>query len=120
MLHSQTKLLKHKLGTGKTYTVSLSLLRLFQIRSACNDERQYVVFLTAMTHAAIEACSTKIRALMERYRECGRLGLDVRWLNKVNLERVFSGATHPAPSKDQAYIYAGTVYQVCPSMINEH
>lgn len=98
-------------GTGKTYTISLSLLRLFQIRSTCECDSQYVVFLTAMTHAAIEACLSKLRSLIDHYRECGRLGMNVNWLDKVNIERVMSGSTHAGPSKDETYVYAGTVYQ---------
>ena len=79
----------------------------------CEGESRFIVFLTAMTHAAIEACVSKLRTLIGYYRECGSLGMNVRWLDKVNLERVLSGASHTGPSKDETYIYAGTVYQVC-------
>ena len=99
-------------GTGKTYTISLSLLRLLQVRSMSGNDTRYVIFLTAMTHAAIDAVATKLRALMSSYRECGRFGMNLDWLNRINLERVFQGSTHPAPSKDETYIFAGTVFQV--------
>lgn len=65
-----------------------------------------------MTHAAIEAVTAKIRALAANYRACGQFGLNLQWLDHINLERILQGSSHPAPSKDEAYIYAGTVFQV--------
>ena len=63
-----------------------------------------------MTHAAIEACLAKIKTLIRQYRAIS--GLKPIWLDKLNIERVFAGGTHPLPKEDKNYIYAGTVYQV--------
>lgn len=72
---------------------------------------RYHILLTAVTHAAIQACLSKLNALMEIYRRFP--GMKLGWLNKVRLERVHSGALHPSPKDDDAtYIFAGTVYQV--------
>lgn len=71
----------------------------------------FLIFLTAVTHAAIQACIKKLNTLMEAYRLFPGMKLD--WLDNVKLERVQSGALHPAPEdKNATYIYAGTVYQV--------
>ena len=78
----------------------------------------FLIFLTAVTHAAIQACIKKLNTLMETYRLFPGLRLD--WLNNVKLERVQSGALHPAPEDTNAtYIYAGTVYQVSLSLISK-
>lgn len=102
------------LGTGKTYTVSLSLLRLLEVRHKCDMHDKQCIFLTAMTHAAIEACLGKIKALMQRYREIP--GLNASWLDSITLERIFSGGTHPISRDAKTHIYAGTVYQVSISI----
>ncbi|KDQ50871.1 hypothetical protein JAAARDRAFT_211450 [Jaapia argillacea MUCL 33604] len=101
-------------GTGKTYTIAASLLRLLQIQlrlDICSDTRQ-VVFITAMTHAAIEACLKKLSYLMESYRRIE--GFSAEWLDNVQVEHVLKGGEHPAPSarSSNVFIYAGTVYQL--------
>ncbi|KAI5119162.1 hypothetical protein M0805_008645 [Coniferiporia weirii] len=98
-------------GTGKTYTISLSLLRLIEIRHKCHISGRLIILLTAMTHAAIRACMSKLRTLIQNYRQFPGMGLD--WIDKIRLERVLSGALHPLPSDDEAtYVFAGTVYQL--------
>ncbi|KAL5483134.1 hypothetical protein ACEPAI_8363 [Sanghuangporus weigelae] len=115
--HALRRILKYRLsviwgppGTGKTYTISLSLLRLIQIKSADDNPRRLIIFVTAMTHAAIDACASKLNGLMLNYQSLP--GLDTGWMRNVSLERVMSGATHPVPDSEKTYIYAGTVYQL--------
>lgn len=71
----------------------------------------YYILLTAVTHAAIQACISKLRELMGLYRQFPGMKLD--WLDNIRLELVQSGALHPLPEDNNAtHIYAGTVYQV--------
>lgn len=63
-----------------------------------------------MTHAAIEACLTKLSHLISRYREIP--DLPIAWLDHLNIEHVLRGNDHEAPRTNGYYIYAGTVYQV--------
>ncbi|KAL5512604.1 hypothetical protein ACEPAG_3257 [Sanghuangporus baumii] len=115
--HALRRILKYRLsviwgppGTGKTYTISLSLLRLIQIKSADDNPRRLIIFVTAMTHAAIDACASKLNTLMLNYQSLP--GLDTSWMRNVSLERVMSGAKHPIPDGEKTYIFAGTVYQL--------
>lgn len=56
------------LGTGKTHTIALSLLRLLDAQQHANPGDRRIVFITAMTHAAIQACLTKLSRLVDCYR----------------------------------------------------
>ncbi|RDB25120.1 hypothetical protein Hypma_007621 [Hypsizygus marmoreus] len=82
-------------GTGKTYTIALSLLRLLDVQHRHGDTSRKIIFITAMTHAAIAACQTQ-------------------WLERVVVEQVLKGNDHPAPSASKAlvHIYTGTIYQL--------
>lgn len=97
-------------GTGKTHTLAATLLQF--LRFYIGRGQKQIVFLTAMTHAAIRACLEKLSKLVKCYREIP--GLDVGWLDKVKIEHVEKGGDHPLPPKDgtNSFIYAGTVYQV--------
>ena len=92
---------------------SLSLLRLIQIKSMDDNPSRMIIFVTAMTHAAIDACMTKLKSLMLNYQSLR--GYDTNWMKNVSLERVMSGTEHPPPDTGKTYIYAGTVYQASPS-----
>jgi hypothetical protein len=70
-----------------------------------------VVFLTAMTHAAIDACLTKLSQLIEHYRKIP--DLSAAWLDRIKIEHVVKGKDHAPPAPGLNYVYAGTVYQVC-------
>lgn len=99
-------------GTGKTYTIALSLLRLLDVQHRHGDRNTRIIFMTAMTHAAIEACLAKLSHLIDCYRS-----LDASlwgWLDQVAVEQVLTGYEHPAPSRSGhlVHIYAGTIYQV--------
>ncbi|KAG6850866.1 hypothetical protein H0H93_007484 [Arthromyces matolae] len=98
-------------GTGKTYTIALSLLRLLDAEHRLGDTKRKIIFVTAMTHAAIDAVRTKIQSLMASYRAIE--SLPTAWLDRVCLEHVQSAHTHRAPStRPLVYIYAGTTYQL--------
>ncbi|KAH7875454.1 uncharacterized protein C8R40DRAFT_1160716 [Lentinula edodes] len=105
-------------GTGKTHTIALSLLRLFSLY-ASNTRSQTdldilppkVVFVTAVTHAAIDAVLKKLKHLTQSYKSID--SLPTEWLDKVSIEHVTNGNDHAAPSGSTAFsLYAGTIYQV--------
>ena len=99
-------------GSGKSVT-ALSILRLLDAerRLGVNDTR--IIFISAMTNIAIDACLEKLDFLSKCYKNINHLSSN--WLDDVKRERVFVGKTHQAPSLTETsnrYIYAGTVYQV--------
>lgn len=100
------------IGTGKTYTISLSLLRLIEVEGRYSGPRRRIIFITAITHAAIEACRSKLVRLMDAYRSIE--SLPHKWLDEVKVEVVSRGSDHPGPSRSDngIYIYAGTLFQV--------
>ena len=100
------------LGTGKTYTVALSLLRLLEVQHRCGRATKQIIYITAMTHAAIEACMSKLEQLCRVYRSICGLEESIQWLDDISFQHVRVGATHPPPSKHSIHIYAGTVFQV--------
>jgi hypothetical protein len=63
-----------------------------------------------MTHAAIDACLTKLSQLIEHYRKIP--DLSTTWLDKIKIEHVVKGNNHAPPVSGFHYVYAGTVYQV--------
>ncbi|KAF6763028.1 hypothetical protein DFP72DRAFT_986801 [Ephemerocybe angulata] len=99
-------------GTGKTHTIALSILRLLEAQWKLDDRGQKIIFLTAMTHAAIDACQSKLERLIDCYRSIDFLELD--WLDNIRIERVMRGNDHPPPARgsEATHIYAGTLYQV--------
>ncbi|KAF8963694.1 hypothetical protein BDZ97DRAFT_1819948, partial [Flammula alnicola] len=99
-------------GTGKTYTISLSLLRLLEVERRHCGPIPKIIFITAITHAAIEACQSKLLRLMDAYRSID--SLPHKWLDEVEVEVVSRGNDHPAPPKSGSglRIYAGTIYQL--------
>ncbi|KAF7351035.1 AAA-12 domain-containing protein [Mycena sanguinolenta] len=99
-------------GTGKTYTIALGLLRLLEVQYRLGDTKRKVIFVTAMTHAAIDAVLSKLSHLRDCYTAID--SLPTKWLDNVKVERVFKGSNHPAPSNSDPSVnllYAGTVYQ---------
>ncbi|KAK7036431.1 hypothetical protein VNI00_011628 [Paramarasmius palmivorus] len=101
-------------GTGKTHTIALSLLRLFNVQHNLGDHGSKVVFITAMTHAAIEAILSKLAYLMNCYRSIDSYPL--QWLDRVKIEHVLRGNEQPHPrtlmKSSGLLVYAGTVYQL--------
>ncbi|PPQ77251.1 hypothetical protein CVT26_005990, partial [Gymnopilus dilepis] len=99
-------------GTGKTYTIALSLLRLIAVERRHDGPQPKIVFITAITHAAIEACRGKLVQLMETYRSIQ--SLPKNWLDDIQVQVVSKGNDHPPPprSRSGVYVYAGTIYQL--------
>ncbi|KAF9012543.1 hypothetical protein BDQ17DRAFT_1344125 [Cyathus striatus] len=99
-------------GTGKTHTVALSLMRLLEVEHKLRINDTKIVFITAMTHAAIAACQSKLERLIECYKQIE--ALPAVWLDRVRIEEVRQGNDHPAPSSNASHIhiYTGTIYQL--------
>ncbi|KAF8911535.1 hypothetical protein CPB84DRAFT_1722843 [Gymnopilus junonius] len=99
-------------GTGKTYTISLSLLRLIAVERRHHGPQPKIIFITAITHAAIEACRGKLVRLMDAYRSIA--SLPKSWLDDVHIRIVSKGNDYPPPPRtgSAVHIYAGTIYQL--------
>ncbi|KAJ3833831.1 hypothetical protein F5878DRAFT_387710 [Lentinula raphanica] len=100
-------------GTGKTHTIALSLLRLFSVYAHAPNQvlSPRVVFVTAMTHAAIDAVLKKLTYLIQCYQSID--SLPNVWLNNLSIEHVTNGNDHAAPSDSSVFsLYAGTIFQV--------
>ncbi|KAJ7686577.1 hypothetical protein B0H17DRAFT_1204242 [Mycena rosella] len=98
-------------GTGKTYTIALALLRLLEVQHRLGDTKRKIIFITAMTHAAIEAVLHKLSYLKDCYSSIDSLPLE--WLANVQIEHVLKGNDHALPSKassSASLLYAGTLY----------
>ncbi|PPQ71223.1 hypothetical protein CVT26_011001 [Gymnopilus dilepis] len=103
-------------GTGKTHTISLSLLRLLQIEWSLT--RPHVtVLVTAFTHAALGVVHKKLSDLIEMYRKASPT--PVEWLDDIDIQYVdkqLEGSRRNNPGK-RMQIYIGTVFQVCSTHI---
>jgi hypothetical protein len=87
-------------------------LRLLEVEYRLNLTQTHVIFLTALTHAAIAACLTKLVQLVDRHRQIPNL--ECSWLDRVRIEHVLKGNDHAPPPVEVGVIsiYAGTIYQV--------
>ncbi|KAJ7287131.1 P-loop containing nucleoside triphosphate hydrolase protein [Mycena rebaudengoi] len=113
ILSSRLSVLWGPPGTGKTYTIALALLRLLEVQFQPREKKRSIVFITAMTHAAIEAVLNKLSFLKGCYSAID--SLPAEWLEHVRIEHVLKGNDHPGPSKSapsDSLLYAGTVYQL--------
>ncbi|KAJ7188762.1 hypothetical protein C8R46DRAFT_1055706 [Mycena filopes] len=113
ILSSRLSVLWGPPGTGKTYTIALALLRLLEVQHRLGNTKRKIIFITAMTHAAIEAVLSKLDHLKNCYNKID--SLPTEWLEKVQIEHVLKGHDHAGPSKSDpsaALVYAGTVYQL--------
>jgi hypothetical protein len=92
--------------------VSLTLLRLLEVEYRHHGPAPKIIFITAVTHAAIEACRSKLLRLMDAYRSID--SLPSHWLDDVRVEVVSRGNDHTAPQNrgSLVQIYTGTIYQV--------
>ncbi|KAF7321769.1 AAA-12 domain-containing protein [Mycena kentingensis (nom. inval.)] len=111
ILSSRLSVLWGPPGTGKTYTLALALLRLLESQHRLGIMKQNIIFITAMTHAAIDAVNKKLVQLLERYQSIPSLPID--WLKKVRIERVLKGNEHASPAKadsSSSILYLGTLY----------
>jgi AAA domain len=94
-------------GTGKTHTLALSMLYLLEILYL--NSENVVVWMTAVTNAAIEMFLSKFQFLLERIRAIPNL--DSEWLDKLTVLRVTAGAKTPPPT-GRLTLAAGTVWQL--------
>jgi hypothetical protein len=69
-----------------------------------------IILVTAMTHAAIEAITSKMKTLIGHYKALQ--GRNNAWLDHIRLERVYQGGTHPGPTGRKIFVYAGTTFQL--------
>ncbi|KAJ7503041.1 hypothetical protein B0H11DRAFT_1906826 [Mycena galericulata] len=90
-------------GTGKTYTIALALLRLLEVQHRLGDTKRKIIFITAMTHAAIEAVLSKLSHLRNCYSSID--SLPTTWLTNVKIEHVLKGNDHTSPSKSDPSLY---------------
>ncbi|KAF5393462.1 hypothetical protein D9757_000477 [Collybiopsis confluens] len=105
-------------GTGKTHTIALSLLRLFYVYANSIGDLEpngllppKIVFVTAVTHAAIEAVLKKLSSLIKCYKSVD--SLPSAWLDKVSIEHVTNGNQHSSPRASVDFsLYAGTIFQM--------
>lgn len=65
-----------------------------------------------MTHAAIDACMSKLAQLRDVYRGIDGMQRSLKWLDDISFEHVLMGTNHPPPNACTTHIYAGTVFQV--------
>ncbi|PVG00252.1 P-loop containing nucleoside triphosphate hydrolase protein [Serendipita vermifera] len=97
-------------GTGKTYTLALSTLRMLEVMGPQALEKCPIILMTAMTHAAIDAIISKVKTLIGHYKKLENR--DNSWLNHISLERVHQGGTHCGPVSKKVFIYTGTTFQL--------
>ncbi|GAA94384.1 uncharacterized protein L969DRAFT_199954 [Mixia osmundae IAM 14324] len=99
-------------GSGKTSTIALSLLRLCDIVRSTNSKSCSTIFMTAMTHAAIDQFQARVEDLKALMKDMP--GLDTDFIDNLVLERVRSGTTHPKPQSPagSTACYLATVWQL--------
>lgn len=95
-------------GTGKTHTLALSLLYLLEILYL-NSNEKVVVWMTAVTNAAIEMFVNKFAFLRDRIRAIPNL--DQQWLDDLSIVRLTAG-TKPEIPQTRLSVMAGTVWQL--------
>jgi hypothetical protein len=95
-------------GTGKTHTLALSILYLLEILYL-NSKEKVVVWMTAVTNAAIEMFVSKLEFLRARIRAIPSLNKE--WLDDFSVVRLTSG-TKPEIPQTRLVVMAGTVWQL--------
>lgn len=95
-------------GTGKTHTLALSVLYLLEILYL-NTTDKVVVWMTAVTNAAIDMFVNKFEFLCDRIRAIPNLNKE--WLSELGILRLTSGTKHEIP-KTRLTVAAGTVWQL--------
>jgi hypothetical protein len=84
---------------------------MIEVESRLNLTNEKIVFVTAMTHAAIEAILEKLNSLIDHYRNIPHLPIE--WLDSISIQHVKAGLGHPLPSHHhRVHLYAGTVFQL--------
>lgn len=87
-------------------------MRLIEVERRQSGLQSKIIFITAVTHAAIEACRSKLVRLLHTYQSIQHLSKN--WLDDVSVEVVTTGNDHPGPIRggSTVHIYMGTIYQV--------
>jgi hypothetical protein len=95
-------------GSGKTHTLALSTLQLLEILHRTTTDK-VVVWMTAVTNAAIDIFLDKFQFLCNRVKNIPNLSN--QWLDELKVLRIQSGAKPPLP-KGRLTLAAGTVWQL--------
>lgn len=95
-------------GTGKTHTLALSMLYLLEILSTKSTEN-VIIWMTAVTNAAIDMFVRKLEFLRDRIRAIPNLPCE--WLDNLSVLRITS-QNKPLPFATRFTIAAGTVWQL--------
>ena len=95
-------------GTGKTHTLALSVLYLLEILYL-NATNRVVVWMTAVTNAAIDMFLEKFKFLCDRIRAIPTL--KKQWLDDLSVVRLTPG-TKPDIPPTRLVVMAGTVWQL--------
>lgn len=95
-------------GSGKTHTLALSMLQLFEILHRTTKDK-VVVWMAAVTNAAIDIFLNKFQFLCDRVRSIPDLSNS--WLNDLKVLRIQSGPK-PALPRERLTLAAGTVWQL--------
>jgi hypothetical protein len=95
-------------GTGKTHTLALSTLYLLEILYTMTTDK-VIVWMTAVTNAAIEIFVQKLEFLRDRIKAIPNLKKE--WIDALSILRITSGPKPPLP-KGRLTVAAGTVWQL--------
>jgi hypothetical protein len=68
-------------GAGNTHTIASSLLTVLECQP--RTSQPLIIFLTAMTHTAIDACLSILRSLITYYRPLP--DHTITWLDKMRI-----------------------------------
>jgi hypothetical protein len=83
---------------------------MIEVEMKLNPNIRKTVFLTAMTHVAIDAILAKLDKLVDHYRSIPNLSLS--WLDNISIQHVRTGRDHPLPGNRKIHLFAGTVFQL--------
>ena len=95
-------------GSGKTHTLALSTLQLLEILHRTTTDK-VVVWMTAVTNAAIDIFLSKFQFLCDRVKNIPNLSNE--WLDELKVLRIQSGKK-PALPRGRLTLAAGTVWQL--------
>lgn len=95
-------------GSGKTHTLALSMVQLLEILYRTTTDK-VVVWMTAITNAAIDIFLSKFRFLCDQVRSIPNLSTE--WLDALTVLQIQSGAK-PALPQSRLTLAAGTVWQL--------
>ncbi len=95
-------------GSGKTHTLALSMVHLLEILYRTTTDK-VVVWMTAVTNAAIDIFLSKFRFLCDRVRSIPHLSAE--WLDALTIRRIDGRNNHSFP-QSRLSLAAGTVWQL--------